>query len=611
MSASMRGFRPQLLLAGALLLAAVRAANAQNDLSVTAITQPVSGCALSSTEIVTIRIFNFGSTLPAATSFNVAYTINAGAPVVELVTLGASLLSNSTFTYTFITQANLSVPGAYTFNATCSLAGDVNPTNDAFTGYVVTNSASSVGGSVSGGTNVCVSGNSGVLTLSGHTGSILRWEFSTDGGATWINITNTTTTQSYTNLTVPTLFRAVVQNGACAPSHSSIATITIDPATVGGTVNGSATVCPGSNAGSVTLTGATGAVVRWELSIDGGVTWINIANTTSSQNYANLAVTTRYRARVQSGSCAVLYSSIATITVGAPSAAITAPADACPGSAGNAASVPDAGPGAVYSWGIANGAITSGAGTRAIVFTATGPGSVSLTASVQSAAGCTGNGGATVALRTPAASIQAPASACAGATGLAASVEPDQGVGAIYFWTISNGLITGGLGTRSITFQPTGTSPVALEALVVQASCLQDVLVTVPVSSCATPGVFHALPPCRAADTRGPNGTLGGPALAAGETRILPLFASSCGIPSNAAALAVNVTTIAAGTGALALGAGNQPAPTTEIVPLVAGNTRAVQSIVRLATDGTGTLVVFNDSTGPLDLVLDVSGAFE
>src|SRR5215210_3268709 len=111
------------------------------DLSVIAITAPVSGCALTATENVTIRIFNFGPNLPAGSTFNVSYTINAGPPVTEMVTLGATLLTNSTMNYTFTTLANLSVPGSYTFTGTVSIAGDINPTNNTFSGYVVTNTA--------------------------------------------------------------------------------------------------------------------------------------------------------------------------------------------------------------------------------------------------------------------------------------------------------------------------------------------------------------------------------------------------------------------------------------------------------------------------------------
>lgn len=288
------------------------------DLSVIAITEPVSGCALTANESVTIRIFNFGPNLPAGTSFNVSYTINAGGPVTENVVLGSTLLTNSTLNYTFITPADLSIAGTYTFTATVSIAGDINPSNDAFTGYQVTNTAASVGGTVAGGTNVCISGNSGVLTLSGHTGNVLQWERSTDGGNTWFSISNTTTSQSYLNLTVPTQFRAQVQNGGCTPANSSIASMTIDPATVGGSVSGSATRCSGANSGTLVLSGHTGSVVRWEFSTDGGATWNPIANTTTSQSYVNLTATTLYRARVQSGACIAINSSIATITISPP-----------------------------------------------------------------------------------------------------------------------------------------------------------------------------------------------------------------------------------------------------------------------------------------------------
>ncbi|MBL7883693.1 MAG: hypothetical protein JNL69_06465, partial [Bacteroidia bacterium] len=289
------------------------------DVSVTAITAPNSGCALTATENVTIRMFNFGPTLIAGSSFNVSYTINGGAPVTELLTLGANVLTNSTFFYTFTTQANLSVPGAYTFDATCALAGDINPTNDAFTGHVVINTAASVGGTVSGGTNVCIGTNAGNLTLSGHTGNVLNWEYSTDGGGTWISISNTTTTQSYLNLTVPTRYRAQVQNGACASAISSVAIMTIDPLSVGGSVTGAATVCSGTNSGVLTSTGRTGTILKWQYSLDAGVTWIDTAHVATTMNYLNLTATRRYRVQVQSGACNPVFSGVAIITVNPPS----------------------------------------------------------------------------------------------------------------------------------------------------------------------------------------------------------------------------------------------------------------------------------------------------
>jgi gliding motility-associated-like protein len=281
---------------------------------------PVSGCSLTANETVTIRIFNAGAMLPAGTSFNVSYSVNAGAPVTELITLGANFASATTLTYSFTSTADLSAPGVYSIDATVSLAGDVTASNDTYTGYSVTNNAASVGGTVSGGTAVCITANSGNLTLAGNTGNVLNWEYSTDGGATWVNISNTTTTQSYTDLTVETWYRANVQNASCAAATSSIGIITVDPASVGGSTTGGTTpACSGANSGTITLSGHTGNVIRWESSTDGGVTWSPIANVTTTQSYLNLVTSTRYRAVVQSGACVSANSTQRNITINPPS----------------------------------------------------------------------------------------------------------------------------------------------------------------------------------------------------------------------------------------------------------------------------------------------------
>ena len=217
-----RGVRLALALIALLLAAVTMPASAQNDLAVTAILSPQGGCALTATENVSIRIFNFGSTLPASTSFNASYTINASAPVVELITLAAPLTSNSTFNYTFTTQANLSVPGNYTFDATVSIAGDISPANNSFTGYVVTNSAS-LGGTV---VSSPPSGTSGTLTLSGNAGNVAQWEESDDGGLRWFVLSDESSTQAFANLRSTAKFRARVRNGACPDALSNVATVT-------------------------------------------------------------------------------------------------------------------------------------------------------------------------------------------------------------------------------------------------------------------------------------------------------------------------------------------------------------------------------------------------
>src|SRR6185295_13772322 len=115
-----------------------------------------------------------------------------------------------------------------------------------------------VGGTTAGSTTVCSATNSGSVTLSGHSGTIQRWEQSINGGTSWTNITNTTTTQAYTNLTTTTMYRARIINGATCFEYSTASTITINPVSVGGTASGSATVCSNGNIGTITLTGHTG-----------------------------------------------------------------------------------------------------------------------------------------------------------------------------------------------------------------------------------------------------------------------------------------------------------------------------------------------------------------
>ena len=198
----------------------------------------------------------------------------------------------------------------------------------------ITVSPASAGGAVVGTTTVCSGSNIGTLNLNGNTGNVVRWESSTDGGTTWLTITNTTTSQGYNNLTVTTMFRAIVQSGACAAVPSGSATITVNPVSVGGTTSGSATVCKGANAGTITLSGFTGAILNWAFSIDGGVTWTNIANTTATQTYTNDTITTEYMTVVQSGVCPSKNSTVSTITVNPTSVGgiITANASVCSGS---------------------------------------------------------------------------------------------------------------------------------------------------------------------------------------------------------------------------------------------------------------------------------------
>jgi len=174
------------------------------------------------------------------------------------------------------------------------------------------------GGSVAGTQTVCSGTNNGILSLSGHTGNVARWDSATSASGPWYPISNTQLNQTYTNLTTSTFYRAIVTNGNCSLDSSTYAKISVSSPSKGGSLSGSTAVCSGSNSGVITLSAYTGVIVRWEYSENGNL-WYSIVNKSSSQAYTNLTKTMYYRAVVQNGNCNVDYSSVAIIGIDLPS----------------------------------------------------------------------------------------------------------------------------------------------------------------------------------------------------------------------------------------------------------------------------------------------------
>jgi hypothetical protein len=86
----------------------------------------------------------------------------------------------------------------------------------------------SVGGTVDGSTEVSKGTNSTVLTLRGATGTIRKWQASTDGfNISITDIANTTNQLTVTNITQTTQYRTVVKCGDCSEAYSSPATISV------------------------------------------------------------------------------------------------------------------------------------------------------------------------------------------------------------------------------------------------------------------------------------------------------------------------------------------------------------------------------------------------
>ena len=180
----------------------------------------------------------------------------------------------------------------------------------------------SVGGTASGSGSYCDTINSGFISITGYVGTVTAWQFSTNGGTTWTNNSNTFTSQSYFHLKQSTCYRAIVKNGAFPPDTSTIACITIYSPTVGGVINGGGVFCGTTGAGTLNLVGNTGNVLNWQSSLNNGSTWTLITNTTTILSYTNITQNTVFMATVQNSSfCKIDTSSQASFTINALSSA--------------------------------------------------------------------------------------------------------------------------------------------------------------------------------------------------------------------------------------------------------------------------------------------------
>lgn len=116
--------------------------------------------------------------------------------------------------------------------------------------------------------------------------------------------------------------------------------------------------------------------------------------------------------------------------------------------------------------------------------------------------------------------------------------------------------------------------------------------------------------PCRIADTRDPNGPLGGPALAAGTVREFPI-AGVCGVPPTAKAIAANLIVVnPTAEGFLTAYPAGTTLPPASTINFRAGIVRANNAIVGLGTSGR-IWVACGMLSGSTNFVLDVSGYFE
>lgn len=180
------------------------------------------------------------------------------------------------------------------------------------------------GGTVSGDNTACIINDgqqtiypSAVFTLTGHTGNIVRWQTSVDGGTTWRNQSISSATFTLSNATQTTRVRAVVQlNGCNEVLSTNVGLLTVLPALNVGIVSAqNRTVCSGTKA-YLSLTGLNGTVAYWEKTTSefSPAQTVRINSTDALLETDALNVDTKFRAVVTT-SCGIVPTNAVTIVV--------------------------------------------------------------------------------------------------------------------------------------------------------------------------------------------------------------------------------------------------------------------------------------------------------
>ena len=153
-----------------------------DNIGITSIVGPNSGCGLSSTDSVEVVITNFGSA--TQTNFNVGYSVNGTAITPEVVS--GPLAGGMSMNYTFTTPINLGVAGSYSIDAYSLLTGDSDNSNDSSAATVTSYGSVSTfpyAQSFETGSDWSVEGNS-TFALGAPAGTLI--DTASDGTQAWV-----------------------------------------------------------------------------------------------------------------------------------------------------------------------------------------------------------------------------------------------------------------------------------------------------------------------------------------------------------------------------------------------------------------------------------------
>ncbi|HIP37191.1 MAG TPA: gliding motility-associated C-terminal domain-containing protein [Crocinitomix sp.] len=175
--------------------------------------------------------------------------------------------------------------------------------NDTTPYEITTVDLPSDGGNLIDNQNVCDNGNNGMLVDTGYVGTVIDWQYSTDGGITWNNIGYTDDTLLFSNVLTTTQYQVEVQNGSCPSDFSSIAELTVIAGSDAGNIIGEDTVCNAMADSLLSISAYYGNIQEWIYSSDSGATWVSTGQSSLSFSYQQLLGYTIFGVIVQELNC--------------------------------------------------------------------------------------------------------------------------------------------------------------------------------------------------------------------------------------------------------------------------------------------------------------------
>ena len=212
-----------------------------------------------------------------------------------------------------------------TFNVLAINASTSCSAQETQTATVNVNALPNTGLTVSGSGSVCSGTGTNFTVVLSDIGVIYQLRNGVVNVGTAVTGTGGTITLPTGNLTSATTFNVYAStiSTGCSVQLTQTATVNTDPVSVGGTVGGTASITYGSSTGTMTLTGYTGIIQRWEKRFNSG-SWTTVSNT--SPTYSETPASTGtwgYRAVMKSGACSEANSSEFSVTVNKATPVIT------------------------------------------------------------------------------------------------------------------------------------------------------------------------------------------------------------------------------------------------------------------------------------------------